>query len=111
MVEYLQDIEVTEDKDVRVDSSNDLALVSGADNLEQSVALSVLDVTSELVGEGLRGEQLAILEQRVEQALRGDPHVGSIQRIRVERFDAESGTVTIEATVRDNDDFTVDLTV
>lgn len=109
MVDYPTDLELDETKDIRLDASNDLSLVSGEQQLQQSVAIDVMDEVRGLLSRGLTGKGIGLLEERVRSGLEQDPQVGAVRSVSVESFDRASASVQIDVTLVRNEDFTLNL--
>lgn len=103
MVDYLTDILLTEDKDVRLDGSNDLATVSEERNLRQGIALSTMDITSDIIGSRVTVEELGLLEERVREYLEDDPHVGAVQNVTTETYNRQSNRVTMRVALTEGE--------
>lgn len=108
-MEYPTDLLLTEDMDIRLDASNDLATISGQRQLEQSVVLDVFDVLQDFVGERLTGQAVGRLEERVMDALQRDEQLSEIQTVDLREYNKESGTVTMYITVVGDEDFSLEL--
>ena len=111
MVEYPTDLDINENKDIHLDASNDLTLTSGIEQLQQSVALDVLDELQELVGGRLNGENLGRIEVAARQSLERDVQVGDVRTVTVESFDRQAGRVEIDVTLTQNEDFTLGVEI
>lgn len=108
-MEYPTDILLTEDMDIRLDAANDLATISGIQQLEQSVALDVLDVLQQFVGNRLTGQNVGLLEEQVTSALQRDEQLSEVQTVNVRTYNEESGVVEAEVHVVGDDNFTLEL--
>lgn len=109
MPDYLQDISLNSGKDIHLDDANDLALVSGRDNLEQSVAIAAGDAIERFVGGNIDGTTVALLEERIRQALDADPQVESVQSVTVEQFDKRNNSISLDVTVEENENFSIQV--
>lgn len=107
MTDYLTDLDVNQDKDIHLDSANDLTTTGGLANLEQSVGLVTMDITSRLISGEVTGENLALLEERIRQHLNEDPHVEDVLRVEARTFNRESGVITLDIFVDRNKSFTI----
>lgn len=110
MAERPRDIAINEDKEVYLDDVNDLAIVSGDDQLEQSIAIDVMDVTQRFAGRRVTAQSIGLLEQRILEALEEDPQVGTIRMVSVEEFDKRNDTVTVAVSLLEDEDFTIEVT-
>jgi hypothetical protein len=108
-MEYPTDLLLTEDKDIRLDATNDIATIGGRRQLEQSVALDVLDPLEEFIGGKLTGRNLGLLEERIRESLNADEQVEDVYSADVREYDRGSSTVIADIHVIDNDDFTLEL--
>lgn len=104
------DLDINQDKDVRLDGANDLALTSGQDQVEQSVGLDVLDVTRKFVGSEITGSSIGLLEERVKESLNSDEQVGEVLSVDVTEYDREANSVILDVTVLEAEDFSLELT-
>jgi phage baseplate assembly protein W len=101
------------DADLAVDV-DDLATVSGRDNLAQALTLRLLIARGELralghpqygsrvhelLGEALDGPNLELLRRHVRHALLGDPRVAQVTRVDVSPRKDAPGVVVVEASV------------
>jgi hypothetical protein len=109
MAERPRDIALNDDADVFLDDANDLALVAGDAQLEQSIAIDVLDVTQQFVGDRISAQTIGLLEQRIREGLEEDPQVGIIRDVSVESFDKRDRTVTVDVSLAENPNFTIEL--
>lgn len=109
MVEYPTDLELNETKDIQLDASNDLALVSGKSQLQQSVAIDVIDELQDLISGRLTGKNIGILEERIRNSLDEDPQVGDVRTVTIQSFDRQTGSVEIDVTLVRNEDFTLEI--
>lgn len=105
------DLELTTGFDIYIEGSNDLATISGDDQLEQSVALDVRNVTKALIGGRLTGQNIGLLEERVERSLAADEQLSSVQTVNVTRYSQETQTVTMEVIVIDDEDFELEVSI
>jgi len=103
------DLLIDEELDTVIDTTNDLGTVSGIQQLEQSVAIDVLDVTRRFVGSSLTGEQVGLLEERVLRSLEDDEQVGEVLDVVVSQYDRETQTVTMEIIVLEDENFEIEL--
>mgnify|MGYP000565407382 CR=1 FL=1 len=108
-MEYPTDLRLNEDKDIAIDDANDLALVSGVDQLEQSVAIGVLDEIQTFLGSRVTGARIGRLEERIQTGLSEDPQVGTITNVSVETFDRQTNTISVDVSVLQNNDFTLEI--
>lgn len=109
MVEYPTDVDLNTDKDIHLDGANDLALTSGIEQLQQSVAIDVFDELQNFIGGRLTGETLGLLEERVRQALDDDPQLSTVRSVDILEYNRGTQSVTISIEVIDDEDFTIEL--
>jgi hypothetical protein len=109
MVEYPTDIDLNEDKDIHLDAANDLATTSGIEQLQQSVAIDVLDELRSLIAGRLTGRNIGKLEERIRQGLDDDPQLSDVRNVTIETFDRDSGRIEIEVNVVENEDFALEV--
>lgn len=110
MVEYPTDLRLNEEKDIHLDAGNDLALVSGEEQLRQSIGIDVLDEISAFVGSRITGTNIGRLEERIRKGLNDDPQLAAVRNVTIEQFDRRDDTVEITAEVVGDDDFTLEIT-
>lgn len=110
-MDSLTDIKVNRQRDVETDDTNDLAVVSGIDNVQQSVGNNVSDITQALVGTKLTGARVGALEQGIEDALEDDPQVGTVGEVTVTEFNKQTNTVRASVTMEKNEDFKLEMII
>lgn len=103
------DIALGRDKDIRIDDANDIGLVSGQAQLEQSVAIDVFDELTDFIGGKVTGRNLGLLEERIRQGLNDDPQLDEVTNVRIVEYDRGNDSIVIEASVPENDDFTLSV--
>jgi hypothetical protein len=95
--------------DIRVNETHDLALISGIENVKQSVALDVRDVAHFHVGDQLTSNNVFDVRAQVERSLNADPQISAPTSVVVDAVDLESHTINFTVTTHDNEDFTLDI--
>lgn len=110
MVEYPTDLDLDNNKDIHLDAGNDLTLTSGIEQLQQSVALDVLNNVDGFTSGRLSGENLGRLETAIRRSLEADVQVGDVRTVSIESFDRETGRVEVNVTLTENEDFTLNIT-
>lgn len=108
MVEYPTDILLNSDKDIAIDSANDIGLISGIRQLSQSVALDVMDEIPDIVGGRVTGQNIGLLEEKIRRGLNEDPQLSEVRSVNITEFNRQSNTLSMEVLVVDNDDFTLE---
>jgi hypothetical protein len=108
-MEYPTDLDLNSDKDIHIDGSNDLATVSGIEQLEQSVAIDVMDEVQEFIGGRVTGKNLGLLEERFRQAINEDPQVVSVRTLNITEYDRRTDTISVEISTIENEDFTLEV--
>lgn len=103
------DLKINNDLDTVIDTTNDLGTISSIQQLEQSVAIDVLDVTSQFIGSKLTGEQVGLLEERVLRSIQKDEQIGQVLDVVVSEYDKGSQSVTMEIVVLEDDNFEIEL--
>lgn len=103
MVEYLTDIKINRDRDIHLDDSNDLALISGERNLEQSIGIVASDAIDKFVGSTITGTSIGLLEERLLRYLDRDPHVENVREVEVTEFDRRTETISMEALLEETE--------
>jgi hypothetical protein len=109
MVEYPTDLDLGNDKDIHLDSGNDLALTGGVQQLQQSVAIDVMDELDEFISGRLNGENIGLLEESLREALNDDPQLSEVRNVIIQEFNRESGIVSIDVHVVENEDFSLSV--
>lgn len=107
MAERPRDIAIDANRDIFLDDTNDLALVSGDAQLEQSVAIDVLDETQTFIGGKLTSQNVSLLEERMREALDDDPQIGDVISVTIDEYDRRNNSITASVRVTENDDFTI----
>jgi len=109
MVKYPTDLDLNQNKDIHLDGSNDLATTSGVAQLQQSVAIDVMDEIDEFIGGRVTGDNIGILEERVREALNDDPQLDSIRNVDIEQYDRRTGKLRMTITTIKNNDFQIEV--
>lgn len=109
MVERPTDLQINSDLDLFIDGSNDLALISGKRQLEQSVALDVMSETGRAIGGKMTGENIGTLENRIRQSLKEDEQVGNVKAVNIDRYDRRDNTIQVDVLMTENEDFTFEV--
>jgi hypothetical protein len=109
MVDYPTDLDLNENKDIHLDASNDLELTSGIEQLQQSVAVDVLDEIQALLSGRVSGENIGLLEERIASGLNDDPQVGDVRSVTIESFNRQTDEVAIDVKLVRNEDFTLEV--
>lgn len=109
MVEYPTDLDLNSDKDIHLNGANDLALTSGVAQLEQSVAIDVMDVLDDFIGGRVTGTNIGLLEERVRQALNDDPQLDEVRSVEIVEYDRRTDEVMMEVLTIKDDDFTLEV--
>lgn len=107
MVDYPTDLDLESDKDIHLDGANDLALVSGKAQLEQSVAIDVMDEIQAFIGGRVTGQNIGLLEEVLREALEDDPQLEDIRSINIEEYNRQTEKLTISIVTTENDEFTL----
>lgn len=103
------DIAINEDKDAYLDGANDLALVSGPERVDQSIAISVMDEDKDYVGERVTAKSVNKLEQAIEEALNRDNDVDQVFEVNIQTFDRNDDRVEAEVFVTPNESFIAEV--
>jgi hypothetical protein len=104
-----QDLGVDENFDVFVDDTGDLATVVGKEQLEQSVALDIANVSERFIGESLTATNLGIIEEEIRQSLNRDEQVGRVISVTVEEYNADTNAVVASVATENNRDFILEV--
>lgn len=110
MVDYPTDLDLDDSKDIHLDGANDLATVSGVDQLSQSVAIDVMDEIQDFIGGRVTGKNIGLLEERIRQGLNDDPQLSEVQSVNIEEYDRRDNSITMEIVTIKNADFTIEVT-
>ena len=110
VTEDLFDIKIDESCDIEIDSANDISTISGFENLQQSVRISAKGAIDQFVGGKVSGSTVALLEERLKNALNNDPQVGEITNVTLLEYDKRDSSIEAEATVTENENFTIEVT-
>lgn len=103
------DIAIGSDRDVYLDDANDVALVSGKQALQQSISIHATDAIREFVSSGIDATSLALLEERLRNALNEDPQVGEVWSVTVNEFDKRNDTLKMEVALSENENFELEV--
>lgn len=104
----LRDLEVQRN-DIGLDDGGDLAFVTGMDNVKQSVALDIRDVTHFDVGGTLTSDTTFALRDEIKRSLQTDPQITTPITVELDSVDKNAGVVNFAITTRDNEEFTIDM--
>ena len=107
----IHDLKLNRDREIQLNAEGDLALTNGIETIEQSVAIHAGDVLRPLIGEPLTDQLYEDIEAEVEQVLRRDPQIASVQRVSIQRVNKRNGTVTLDVFTSYNNSFTIQPTV
>lgn len=111
MAEYPTDIKISEDdRNIFLDDTNDLATIGGVANLEQSVAIAVMNATRQFIGDKLTGSSVGLLEEKVRQALQRDPQIERVVSVEMTEFDRSQDKVTMDVTTIEDETFQIGVT-
>lgn len=110
MVDYPTDLDLDDSKDIHLDGANDLATVSGVDQLSQSVAIDVMDEIQDFIGGRVTGKNIGLLEERIRQGLNDDPQLSEVQAVNIEEYDRRDNSITMKIVTIENKDFTIEVT-
>lgn len=111
MADSLRDLKMSaDDRQVFVDDTGDLAVTSGIETVEQSLALNAGDVLRPLIGEPIEDETFGDVEATLQERLQNDPQVEGPQRVSVTQVNRSTGTVSVEIFTTFNDSFTLEVT-
>lgn len=104
------DLRINDDLDVYLDGANDLATISGLEQLEQSTALDVLNQVQQFSGGRLTGTNVGLLEERVRRSLESDPQIDTVVDVSVTDYNRNTGAVALDVRVTDSN-FTIELNI
>lgn len=110
-MEYPTDIALNKSKDVFLDKSNDLAIIGGKEQLQQSVAIDVFDETTAFVGSPIDGSTVGLLEEEIRQSLNDDPQLGEIRSVSIDSYDRTLGRIELSISVVEDEDFTLPVNI
>lgn len=96
-------------EDLYFDDGGSFERVSGIDNVMQSVALDVRDTLQSSIGDMLTTDVVFELEQQIHNAMIADPQVTDPISVAATRVNRDTNELTFTVTVRDNEEFTVDM--
>lgn len=108
-MEYPTDLALNDSLDIYLDGANDIATIGGVEQLEQSVAVDVLDVTRDFIGSEITGPEIGLLEERVQRSLNRDEQLSRVQTVSVREHDLQTNTIRMDVTVIDDEDFTIEV--
>lgn len=98
-------------EDLYFDDGGSFERVNGIDNVMQSVALDVRDTVQSSIGGMLTTDVVFELEQQIHNAMLADPQVSDPISVSATSVNRETNALTFTVTVRDNEEFTVDMTI
>jgi hypothetical protein len=103
------DIRINKHLDIYLDAANDLATISGLEQLEQSTLLDVLGEVKDFSGGRLTSNNFGLLEERVRESLQSDPQIDTIIDVTVSVYNRDTGSVTLDVTATENEEFSIEL--
>jgi hypothetical protein len=109
MVDYPTDLDLNGDKDVHLDAGNDLALIGGLGQLQQSVAINVMDVTQQFIARPLTGSTVGKLEEKIRQAVANDPQAEDPTSVDVTTYDRTRQAVVATVTTDADETFEIEV--
>lgn len=109
-INYPTDLDLNSDKDIHLDDANDLAVVGGLGQLQQSVAIDAMDVTQDFIGRALTGSSVGLLEEQLFQSIADDPQVEDPTRVDVTTYDRGNQSVIAEVETRADETFEIEVT-
>lgn len=96
-------------EDIILNEQGDVDLVSGFENVKQSVALDVRDVTNFQVGSFITETAIYEIQNSITQSLINDPQVSNPISVSPSLINTEENEIEFEVTLQDNNTFTLDL--
>ncbi len=99
--DYGAGIELTQDLDLKVDSTGDISSVDGIDELEKDLAFRLFRVFTNQVGELFSAKDKSRARRSARVTINRDPRVQDVISVDVERVSED--TVRIDADVRAGD--------
>ena len=105
----VSDIELLANQDTYITKGEDLPLIDGYGNAQQSVALSTLDITELFIGNRVTHELLNKLKGDVRSALQRNPNVDQVESVNVLSIDEDTDTVTVSVTIDGGNTFNINL--
>lgn len=109
-IDYPTDLELDSDKDVHLDGANDLAVIGGLGQLSQSVAIDVMDVTQDFIGQPITGATVGLLEEQIRQSISDDPQVETPTTVDVTTYDKRNRSVTAVVETKADETFEIQVT-
>lgn len=103
------DIAINQDKDAYLDGANDLALVSGPERVDQSIAISVMDEDKDFVSGRITAKNVNQLEQAIERGLQDDNDVDQVFNVDIQTFDRNDDRVIAEVFVTPTESFVAEV--
>lgn len=103
------DLELNKNDDVFTDDTNDLSLISGRGNLEQSIRINAGDAISRFIGTKVTGQKIGLMEQRLTEALEDDPQVTNVENVTIEEVNRQSNSIKISATIDGREDVPLEV--
>lgn len=104
----LRDLLIKRD-DIILNQTNDLELVSGIDNVKQSVALDVRDVAHFAVGSSITSTTIYELTAAIERSLATDPQITPPTSVKLESINQDANILNYHVVTRDNEEFTLEM--
>lgn len=95
--------------DIRLNKTNDIALVDGIENVKQSVALDVRDITHFAIGSNINANTIYDVTAAIERSLAADPQITAPTTVELQSINKDANELQFDITTRDNEGFTLDL--
>lgn len=89
----LFDVALDEDRDIVLTDQNDIEVVRGVPNIEQSLGIALGKEARQLIGEQLDGTELRAFIGDLESAIDEDPQIEEATGITLEEIDKQTNTM------------------
>lgn len=106
----LTDLKIN-NEDITLTEQGDLDLISGFDDVLQSVALDVRDVTHFEVGNQLTELNIYDMMDAIKRSLRNDPQITEPISVEPTQINEETNEITFTVTTHDNENFSLDIVI
>lgn len=98
-------------EDITLTEQGDLDLVNGFDNVVQSVALDVRDVTHFEIGNQLTELNIYNVKDAIKRSLHNDPQITTPITVEPTQINEQTNEVTFSVTTHDNENFSLDIVI
>lgn len=105
----LRDMRLDSDRTITVGADGDWETTSGIETVEQSVGIEAGRAVRPLIGEPIDGPLYEDITATLEDVLKRDPQIESVNRVVITEVDMRTGEVTVEVFTEYDNSFEIDI--